>query len=224
MPYRKKRYRKKRVKRKRKKSSRRMVSMGTPSGLPTQRTLKLKYVEQVGLTSTLGGLATYVFSANSIFDPNTTGIGHQPMAHDTLSTMYNHYCVIGAKITCRWIPFGSGTGDLAACGVMLSDNLSTPYTDYTGMIEARKGSHRLMVNPRTTLVTRSFFSAKKFFNLTDVKDNQNRIGGPFGADPADPAHFILWYQNTQSASSNTNVTVEIDYIVQVSEPKELVQS
>ena len=34
--------------------------------------------------------------------PNHTGVGHQPLYFDQLMTIYNHYIVIGAKITVKF--------------------------------------------------------------------------------------------------------------------------
>jgi len=55
---------------------------------------KMKYSEVV--TSSASG--NYTFNLNSIFDPNRTGVGHQPYGHDTMLTLYNRYRVI----SCGW--------------------------------------------------------------------------------------------------------------------------
>ena len=62
-----------------------------------QRTIvKMKYSEVVsGQYSP--GISIYRFNLNSIFDPNRTGIGHQPYGHDTFQTLYNRYRVINCK-------------------------------------------------------------------------------------------------------------------------------
>ena len=38
-------------------------------------------------------------------DPNHTGVGHQPLYFDQLMTIYNHYIVIGAKITVKFTAY-----------------------------------------------------------------------------------------------------------------------
>lgn len=57
---------------------------------------RMKYCENV-LSTSLAGPASYVYNLNSIFDPNRTGIGHQPYGHDTFESMYNRYRVIGCS-------------------------------------------------------------------------------------------------------------------------------
>jgi len=39
----------------------------------------------------------YVFKANSLFDPDLTGVGHQPTYFDQLAAIYSQYCVLGCK-------------------------------------------------------------------------------------------------------------------------------
>ena len=64
---------------------------------------KMKYSETFALTSLNG--YTFGFNLNSIFDPNRTGVGHQPYGHDTLAALYNRYRVIA----CSWnLSFYSG--------------------------------------------------------------------------------------------------------------------
>lgn len=55
---------------------------------------KQKYSDTV--TTDANGLFT--FNLNSVFDPNRTGIGHQPYGFDTMATLYNRYRVI----SCGW--------------------------------------------------------------------------------------------------------------------------
>ena len=41
------------------------------------------------------GATYHEFHANDIFDPDSTGVGHQPMFHDKFQTWYNKYRVLG---------------------------------------------------------------------------------------------------------------------------------
>lgn len=56
---------------------------------------KMKYADVASLSSLNSW--TYSFNLNSIFDPNRTGIGHQPYGFDQLSSLYNRYRVISCK-------------------------------------------------------------------------------------------------------------------------------
>lgn len=70
------------------------------SPIPQRYITKMKYSEQVTTDAT----GQYRLNLNSIYDPNRTGIGHQPYGFDTLATMYNRYRVIacGYRIQVNW--------------------------------------------------------------------------------------------------------------------------
>lgn len=58
--------------------------------IPQRFITKMKYAETVQTN----GNGQYYFNLNSIWDPNGSGIGHQPYGFDTLATLYNRYRVI----------------------------------------------------------------------------------------------------------------------------------
>ena len=73
---------------------------------------KMKYAEQLTQTGpSLGGLTQFTMNLNSIFDPNRTGLGHQPYGHDTLQTLYNRYRVIKCNYVISGITTGATTSD-----------------------------------------------------------------------------------------------------------------
>lgn len=61
------------------------------------RYVTLKYAEnlQLNLAATTG--SQYSFNLNSIFDPDRTGVGHQPYGFDQLAALYNRYRVLKAN-------------------------------------------------------------------------------------------------------------------------------
>ena len=59
----------------------------------------LRYADYFTLNPVASGFAVYVLSANGMFDPNISGVGHQPRGFDQWMTMYKRYTVIGSKIT-----------------------------------------------------------------------------------------------------------------------------
>lgn len=66
---------------------------------PATKTVALRYVENFTLDASASSSDSYVFSANSIFDPNVTGAGHQPMFRDNYAALYNKYRVNYSHIT-----------------------------------------------------------------------------------------------------------------------------
>lgn len=99
--------RKRRVYRRRKPSTKTIVkyknkagSVGYPLGQTFTTTLK--YVQRFTFNSSLDGQSLLqTFSANSCYDPDSVGTGHQPMNFDQLcgnSAFFRKYTVIGSKL------------------------------------------------------------------------------------------------------------------------------
>jgi hypothetical protein len=105
--------------------------------IPQRYITKMKYHENV-----LVPVTGYAFNLNSIWDPNRTGIGHQPYGFDTLATLYNRYRVI----SCGWrVCVNAVPGTANNClGVIPSNEVLT----FATMSELRE-------NPRARYVTQS---------------------------------------------------------------------
>jgi len=91
----KKAYRRKPTGRKGKKPTT-LVNTANLSPIPARYVTKMKYAEAVTVTGF--GMQTYRWNLNSLFDPNRTGVGHQPYGMDQLcgpagTTLYNRYRV-----------------------------------------------------------------------------------------------------------------------------------
>lgn len=204
----------------------RRVNRSLPlAGRPKNKIIKLRYATIVGLNAATGAAAGHSFRANSIYDPDNTGIGHQPLGHDQWALFYNHYRVLGAKITINFASSGAGHSMVAGC--FLDDDASgpTPF-DNEGIIE-KGGKYRVMDDAggpgNRTIVCK--YSAKKFHNASNVKDRDD-LKAAFGSNPSEMAYFVLWAQalNTAVDPGVVYCNVKIDYIVSLEEAKDLAQS
>lgn len=91
---------KRRVKaiRRRKGSKTKMVNVNKALRPFAQRYItKLKYAQVYFFNQ--AGPAAYRFRLNSLYDPDFSGIGHQPYGYDQLTPLYNRYRVI----SCSWV-------------------------------------------------------------------------------------------------------------------------
>lgn len=60
------------------------------------KTANYRYVEQFSITSGATS-GVYTFRLNSMFDPNFTGTGHQPLFRDVMTGIFAHYRVNSCK-------------------------------------------------------------------------------------------------------------------------------
>jgi len=185
----------------------------------------MRYVDQIRLDADAGIKAVHNFRANSIFDPDETAGGHQPLGHDEWGLFYNHYIVLGAKITCQ---FNATTSfaDASIYGIYLADDTVLPIKASTICEQglARWNSAPLSTDGGTSSKRiYNTYSAKKFHNVKDVADNSGILGASFGNNPAENAIFTVFTQALNSLANPPvlDVLVTIEYIVMMQEPKSL---
>lgn len=90
----------------RKGRARRRLTVRALNAFPTTMTTRHRYVETVlvpvGASSYLA--SSYAFRPNSMFDPNSTGTGHQPNNRDNMALVYEQYTVLSSKISVAFPP------------------------------------------------------------------------------------------------------------------------
>lgn len=172
----------------------------------------------------VGGAPVYLnWRANSIYDPDFRLGGGQPMGHDQWGDLFDRYKVIGAKITCKFM-WRSTPAQIHRCGITLDRDIA-PAIDYSQMLEQTHGKKTGFLKPDSlSMVTlTATFSAKKFYG---DRVNDADTTADFGADPVAPAYFRPWVFPVDGGASGAEVSVDtmIEYIVLLTEPKELGRS
>ena len=193
---------------------------------------KLRYADNMALEIINAYSDQEKFSLNGLYDPDQALGGHQPYGFDQMMTLYNKYCVLGAKVNVLLRP--GSTSNTYAMNVYaeMSELTSIQYTNSIGWekpgvkIATFNSSASNVYNPSRRL---SFwFSAKKFFrakNRNDLISNEDYKGSASN-NPATEAYLYLTYQGQQIQQTTAKLAVDIviDYIVAFTDPKQLAQS
>ncbi len=200
------------------------LGSGSVMNLPGQRVVKHAYSQIITVTSTTGTFGEHRFACNDMFDPDISTGGHQPMGFDQMALQYEHYVVLGSKISVSWTQDTSSTAP-GLCGTYVRGAAGTASASSDDIIEHRRGTWAI-IQPNVTYAPkiRARYSAKKFFNVKDVKDNLDRLGAAVTASPTELAHYVVWLQMFLSATDTRTCLVNIEYITLYSEPKELIGS
>jgi len=192
-------------------------------GFPKKMLMTHKYSDIVPLSSIAGNLARYHFHANSMYDPDYTSSGHQPMFRDQLSLLYNRYTVIGSKIKIKMCHGGSGNVT-ASVGCYVNDDVATGPSLFYGMMEQPTAKHCII--PASQDDTCNFtlkWSAKKNFGKGVMANND--AGALVGANPVETAVFTLWHQpNDLTTSQTIYAEVMIEFICIWTELKDVESS
>jgi len=197
-------------------------------GLGNQLKTTLRYCERnVSLNPGVSGaVASYAFSCNGLYDPNKTGIGHQPIAFDQIMLMFDHYVVTGATITAYCQNQDSTYQQFV--GIQCDDNAASLVThDPNTLIEQGRGKWALLDQFGTSADTRILkmrVDPNKFMSRSNALCDPE-LKGSVTANPVEQCFFQLWAAPVISAdSSQCIVTVVIDYEVTFIEPKTLAGS
>lgn len=207
------------AKKNRKPKNKSMVRFGL--GLPKKCLVTHKYNEFVLLTSTAGIKQNYLYSCNGMFDPNITGTGHQPMYFDQFSALYDHYTVIGSRITVRLTPTAAGEDGFRVALFLNDDTTVTP--DISGIIEQSSGSHKLIPpGSNNTYVLTKNWSAKKTFGGSILGNDD--LQGNATSNPVEQTYFSISLGGTSAVDVVCTVDVTIEYTVIWDELKDLASS
>lgn len=179
----------------------------------------LRYCEYVTLNPGVGTTATYIFSANGMFDPNISGVGHQPRGYDQWMQLYSRYVVTKSKIIVQ-AANDSNASNTAIFGVSVSTDqtTSTVVEDHT---ESRLVSYTLLSKdaPRSVTQTFDLQAWKKGVNIM----TDDVISGSTGANPPENYFFNVFAaalaNGTDLGVINLFVTIEYEAtLLDVDEP------
>jgi len=190
------------------------------SAFPFSLTATLKYCESyTQVNPGAGQSSAYIYRANDLFDPNYTGVGHQPTGFDQYMAMYNKFVVIASKIKVIGFNNDAETNDVIG-GIAIMDNV-TVQTTAENYMEQPLADWSIITGGAgaASSVNRTAFDSKVWSN-TDIYTNDLL----FGSSSSTPTK--MWYYHVFAAATeatanpgNINFAVEIEYKVKFFDPK-----
>lgn len=172
MPYRRRKssYRRKRRPRRR---GRKVISrVRGVTGFPDAMYSTLKYVSHISVTQILN---TQTYRGNSLFDPDFTSIGHQPLGFDEYALIYDRYFVYSSTINV--IAVNNSTSVPAHIALMPGSSTTPVSTDPTVMKEQAYCKYKILPISRGTGIVSLFnrSSTKKMRGETVLDDSFGAI-------------------------------------------------
>lgn len=203
------------------------------SGFPTQKVVKLRYVQEITLTtpSTTGLSKSTPFVANGIYDPYypASVSSHQPKGFDQWMSVYSHFNVLGSKCSMRMVGSGNdgfiwGVTRTATPGELDGKSLEHILEARMTKGYAIAGAYARNNNTPTSTTRIAKYSQKKEHGKNSTSMSQ--LIGTASANPAEKTIFECWMVPAAgaAAANSANFIVIIDYIALLTEPKILPQS
>lgn len=180
---------------------------------------KLKYSEAYTL-STLNSYQQLV-NLNSLFDPNRTGVGHQPYGFDQLTTIYNRYRVIACSYV---INAYSGTSPIRfGC---LPTNEVPPFTSsMSELCENPRARFKIqMPNGSTsTIVGKTYIPALMGRTKAQYMAD-DRFQATMTSSPQDLALLLITGQSLADVNTDITVSVTLEFTAEFFDPNPIDQS
>lgn len=209
---------------KRRRKYRRKYTVQRGIGVSKAQVVTMRYCDTINLTAGAAVPVQYLLRANSIFDPDYTGTGHQPISHDQWSQWYHHYTVVGSKcyVTANTTSGVStqnlniGLGVVSAVPVNMDLNTTKEQGNYQiRLIQGTDKSVRLSKG----------YSPKKEHTIANIRDNIDTLGAMFGANPTEDTYFHIWMMgNYEQGTAMVTVAFTVIFRVLLTERKRILGS
>lgn len=193
---------------------------------------KMKYAEIRTVAGPIGGgLVQYNWNLNSIFDPNLSGIGHQPYGYDQLADLYNRYRVYRVDYAISAYNTDGSTNYSVVAAVPANEALS-----------GSLGVSEIMENPRAKYITQAPNATLKVLrgsvSLPSLAGRtkaqymaDDRYQAQWGANPAEQLVLNVMAGtisgsggNGGSATNTMNLSISFVYHVECFDVKNQIQS
>jgi len=197
------------------------------TGMPARLNITHRYTESTRITLSAGQLGVYEFSANSLYDPNVTGAGHQPMFFDQIGAMYQHYTVLRSKIKIQMVPVVASAGCQSLRACVCLNPAAGGSSNMNAAIENPRSNWVLLSHLSNTFGPQNRLSlswdAKKIFGANAL-DDPNLSGTPSG-NPSEQSYYCFQIQDSQGAGTGAiDCIFTIEYETQWDEPANMATS
>lgn len=199
----------------------------TPRSFPlgTRRTLNMRYCTKLVINPGIAGItAENFFSANGLFDPDVSGVGHQPLGFDQIMPLYDHYVVTKACMKVWFTNEDENNGaivylalrDAVTVEPNITDNIENGGCVYTCLAQNTGGGSM-------GYLTIDIDIGKYLGGRNPLDDHQ--LKGSNAANPVEGAFIAVGAAPLNSSDhAGLNCFVTIDYKGYFVEPRQLLGS
>lgn len=183
---------------------------------------KLKYVERINLVGANNICALYYIRANSMFDPNETGVGHQPMGFDQYATLFHQYRVF--KVAYRFVcmPLGAQSGSRMAIG--FQNNGTAWPTSMDAIAEKPRTFVKTLAYDGPTTIKGKFYLPRAMGMTPEQYRTDPETAAAISTNPLEFANIVLAYECPATTNQTLYTDLYLTYYVEFFDPKALAQS
>lgn len=192
---------------------------------PDAIVVKLKYATSYRITS---ALFEKTFRGNGLYDPDQSGVGHQPLGFDQWMAFYAKYRCYASRIKVTILNNNDNStspNNNVTCVVLPTISSSAITSDEQGdeLMDSKTDDAGKSTGPAEDKLE-NYMSTSKILGIPDVRYDLSLSG----TAAADPVYTWFWKVITNSTEAltaqNTFVNVQIDYTVEFFQKNILAQS
>lgn len=191
-------------------------------GFPKKMVVRQKYIDTFQMSSVSGALSTHQYALNGLYDPDITASGHQPMYFDQYMAIYNHYTVIGCKMTVRFMGHESMIVPMNVALWQNDDSTITPSLLNTYGEQSKSQVFLIGSDGGNSKTLTLKWSPRKTFG--PVLAN-TLLRGNNGANPQETSVGVIAVQSADGIQNGTmTVQVMLEFITVYTELRDIVGS
>jgi hypothetical protein len=176
-------------------------------GVPQKLRAVLRYTDSYTHTHTSGAVQTWLFRGNSVFDPDYTYGGHQPVGFDEYAAFYQHYIVRRSRIV---VYASSLTASVPQICIVRPVTEIVAATGYKEQVEATMSSYKVV--PTTSIPIQTVENEASTAKLFEAQLSSDQDFGALVS--ADPAKVWFWQIVTQPANGASTATLALTAVIE----------
>lgn len=185
-----------------------LYSIKSRMPVPEAYLTKLRYTGHINLIPSSANLVTWYTFKNSLFDPDETSIGHQPLWRDQFATMYQKYRCYGMKY--RFLIQNTNTQQLAEAYILYKDDLV--FDTNPDLVRERSGAKRYTLGTAQTRPTiiKGYMPSNKAYGISKGQWlHDDSYEADWGATPFKPSYLCLGVSTMNAGGATFNVCCDI---------------
>lgn len=183
-------------------------STGGQIGFPRQMKMSHKYGEQIAITSTNGANGYYIWVANGLYDPNYSGVGHQPYYFDQMSAIYDHYCVLSSTFTVRITPVDANQPAMIVT-LSVQDDTSATSTNPNQLMEYSDCKMTVVAaGQQVPAYLKIPWNCQKYFGKSPLANTE--LQGTISTNPTEGSYYFV---NVKSIDGISTGAIYVEVII-----------
>ncbi len=185
-------------------------------GFPKKIITILRYYHLTQLSSVAASVASHTYRMNSLFDPDFSGVGDQPLYFDRYAALYQNYRVLGSRLSATFSRQSStaAPGGPYVTGVHTSVQSSSFPASFHALMESNDTYTEITNNENIPNTISSTYSPEINLGRPAMDDT---VGALVSTNPTKPFFATVFFADLQGAGTTTaslvtciEFTVEFD--------------